>query len=235
MGLLLMQSILFISAFSETIEENGEISLLLRESEFPLTLSLNNNGTSTNSTSTGSCKDVYPFHCPTWGHPEGLNYCNSTTWGSWMGQNCRKTCNQCENCADTHKSCESWARSGYCTMPSTFATISSRCPVSCRMCQSSSQSTCVDGYTAANQCSYWAGTLGLCSKPFLRYNCRSSCLYCNDCSDFHPEAVCRHFLDEGLCNSNVTEVKSSMEAYCRKTCGFCGNQESNGTVSAYFV
>jgi len=173
------------------------------------------------STGNDTCMDVFSKRCPFWA--DTRNYCSHSTYKSWMEKHCMKSCNNCRQCKDTSTSCPDWARKGYCHNPHNFADYSGKCPVSCNMCTPTvSITNCKDRFPKKNQCPYWA-QLDYCHSwsDFMRYNCRKSCLYCNDCTDHYPAGACSFFKTQGICELSQGVVNGEMDAHCRKTCDLC--------------
>jgi len=90
--------------------------------------------TTTQRPAVTSCNDLYPAsnRCPYWAKTK--QYCNNSSFRTWMSQACRKSCGKCSECKDMSSSCVRYRQAGYCTRPTTFDFYSRICPVSCQLC-----------------------------------------------------------------------------------------------------
>jgi len=94
-----------------------------------------------------------------------------TTNPTYMMDKCKKSCNNCPSCKDSHQNCQSWASSGYCSGAHS-AYMSQNCKASCGLCQD-----CVDNNS---MCSSWASR-GECSRNpvYMLVQCKKSCNQCS--------------------------------------------------------
>jgi len=164
------------------------------------------------------CNDTYPAanRCPYWANQGN---CNSTSYGTWMKQYCRCSCNACKPCYDTNSYCSTYVQRNYCTLPNTFAYYGSvLCPASCGMCEADA-TECEDRYPQDSLCPTWSQRY--CNHNYVNKNCRKSCKQCNVCADKQSSTFCKGFIASGHCNSTVASVQESMMANCRKTCNLC--------------
>ena len=153
-------------------------------------------------------------------------YCRTNEHKSYMKKNCPKSCQICTApttttttttttrpttarpaiCRDLHRSCSTWASSGYCSNSQHRKYMSKNCMKSCRFCN------CAD--KKAN-CPSWA-TSGYCQnsswKDYMKRNCKKSC-------QMDKNVNCAAWASRGYCQSANYQV--AMSQTCQKSCDIC--------------
>lgn len=143
----------------------------------------------------GSCTNVWDdAQCEGWARS---NECTNNP--IWMKDNCKKSCNACEdkgtdkpNPEKCHnvwgdEKCEGWARSGECEANPIW--MKENCGKSCKVCKGGGSGSGSGGTTTApcednNQyCEAWAES-GYCSSNwYTKENCKKSCKTCASSRD----------------------------------------------------
>ena len=108
---------------------------------------------------TGGCEDTKE-NCNYW---LGEGYCTSDEWGSWMAENCPKSCGKCNtvttttetvtpppitttkpnpvDCKDLKDNCAYWKGEGHCDSDEWGSYMTENCPVSCDKCKTVTTTT----------------------------------------------------------------------------------------------
>ena len=155
----------------------------------------------TTTSSSTSCTDKDAANCPGWANS---GYCTSDKYGTWMSENCIKSCDFCSKissssssssissssssssstCADTagkEEDCGTWKKFNYCTSDDYVGYMQENCRKTCNFCSSysSSMSSCTD--VNVSDCPGWAD-LGHCTggqyRTWMSENCMKSCSVC---------------------------------------------------------
>ncbi|XP_077982885.1 zinc metalloproteinase nas-4-like [Glandiceps talaboti] len=179
-------------------------------------------GTGTGTGGNGDCQDKHGS-CSTWASA----HCNSNQYKVWMAENCKKSCNKCDdddedggggngNCVDNHNNCGPWAESGECEKNPDW--MLPNCKKSCDQCGGGQN--CKDKNT---NCQWWSGQ-GFCQGTHASYmsnNCPKSCNSCGNsaysesCNDYNT--YCNSWSQSGECSKNPLYMMD----YCRRSCGWC--------------
>ncbi|XP_025106868.1 zinc metalloproteinase nas-13-like [Pomacea canaliculata] len=123
-------------------------------------------------------------------------HCTSTSFGSYMATNCRRSCGLCktsqDQCFDEHKDCDYWKNEGHCGSSSFSSYMATYCRRSCGLCQTSTDS------------------------PTLRVTTPEPLAPCEvNCHDRH--AMCQTWARRGEC----AITSDYMLQYCRRACDVC--------------
>ncbi|KAK5970494.1 ShTK domain protein, partial [Trichostrongylus colubriformis] len=85
----------------------------------------------------------------------------------------------------------------------------------------------------------WCKSADTAISSFMKMNCRKTCGFCDGTNRSKRQAVelcedlyrgCGVYTADGWCESTDTALSSFMKVNCRKTCGFCGGVELQGTL-----
>lgn len=169
----------------------------------------------TTKTTTTACSDAESTaNCAAW---KAQGKCNSNADGTFMYEQCRKTCDQCNGqgitttdstiCVDLSGSCSGWLNAGYCDADSQYHDyMAKNCKYSCGMCGGGGGGGTDETTktTATTTTATATSTLTTTTKPLL-------------CEDDHPN--CGFWGNEGFCTQKLFEAY--MHAVCRRTCDTC--------------
>ncbi|XP_076454382.1 zinc metalloproteinase nas-15-like [Babylonia areolata] len=149
-------------------------------------------GSTTTTTKPGSCSNVWKDEdCDGWAQ---AGECNANR--VWMEENCKKSCNACDNTGDGGKpdskectnvwgdqKCQGWADSGECEANPIW--MKQNCKKSCKDCEDNNGGggggvRCIDN----NQyCASWAKSGYCATNWYTKENCHKSCSTCSKASN----------------------------------------------------
>lgn len=150
-------------------------------------------------------------NCQYW---KGENYCTSTQWGSYMTENCPKSCGKCAttttaattttttvitggSCVDKKDNCGYWHGQNFCTEGEWISWMADNCPKTCGKCPVTT-------------------TTELLTPPPLTTTTEG--VTTKACED--TKENCNYWQEEGYCETG--DWKEWMAEHCPKSCKKCG-------------
>ncbi|XP_066927047.1 uncharacterized protein [Clytia hemisphaerica] len=176
----------------------------------------------------GECNDLFPDKCQSSVVPLGGRMeCRQENNGTFMTNNCKKTCMFCKPCVNYHKDCPAYSVPpySYCTDNEYSPWMEWKCPKSCAYCnmnQTVYEET--DCYDLTYDCTKWAFELNYCRSDeyaeFMSGACKESCSFCTACHDANP--YCQQLKEDyHYCTSKDQGINLWMAGSCAGTCNYC--------------